>query len=560
MAVDVAIEITGVDGIDKKMLIDGLSISTYPSDANTNNELIERLAGKGVKEITTALQTFGYYEPLVNYSVRTVDKKLSVNYQVTLGKPVIVQLIDIVITGDGMADTVLLKWKSDFPLKTGERLNQLKYEDAKRELMRILHNRGYFKQQFLQRAINVDTQAKIASIIIRLDTGARHHYGEIQFTQGEDVFDQNYLKNFISFDSGGEFETSDLIESQQHFAMSDEFQSVEVEPLLNKIENEQVPIAIRLNPKKPNKYELGAGYATDTGPRIFASIERRQVTRTGHRAKANIQLSKVKSLINASYRIPLTKPYSDYMMFSGERKSEDTDTVVSQTNTMSLDTTYALANWLRTISFSYLREHYELNNDEVKDSKLLIPGITFEYVHEKPQDKNRFNWQFNVGLKGADTSVVSDTSFAQANMYAWLRFPLTTESRLVNYTKLGYSWTSEFKELPASQRYFTGGDYTIRGYTYNSLGPVDANNVLIGGEELFVTSLEFQHRIGVDLYGNVFYDFGNAFNKNDFVAKSGAGVGVGWGFPFGSLHLYAASALSDEGNPWRLHLTVGAEL
>lgn len=555
-----SIQLQGTQNIDKDMLIKNLSISNYPSVNDGNEEIVDRLTKKGINELTLALQTFGYYQATVLYSTTTDNDKLSIVYKVTLGKPVIINVIDIEISGDGNNDPLLVKWKTDYSLKVGDILNQHKYEDNKRELLRLLYNRGFFKYHFIDRKIEVDTNTNFATIVLHLDTGLRYVYGDINFSQNRNVFNSEYLENFLTFKSGQSFLITDLITSQQHFSISDEFQSIEIEPLINKIENDAVPIDIRLNEKKPTKYELGAGYATDTGPRAFASVERRQVTRSGHRAKAKVQVSRIKSLITASYQVPLTKPYTDYLKLTGERTSEDSDTVVSQTNTVSLDMTYGLPNWLRTISLSYLFEHYELADEEVKDSKLLIPGISFEYIHDKPQDKDKTNWQFNIGFKGADTSVVSDTSFAQANMNTWLRYPLTSESRLVNYTKIGYSWTSEFKELPASQRYFTGGDYTIRGYTYNSLGPEDSDGVLIGGEQLLVTSLEYQHRIGTDLYGNLFYDIGNAFNKNDFTAKSGAGFGVGWGFPFGSLRLYAASALSKDGHPWRLHLTVGAEL
>ena len=57
-----------------------------------------------------------------------------------------------------------------------------------------------------------------------------------------------------------------------------------------------------------------------------------------------------------------------------------------------------------------------------------------------------------------------------------------------------------------------------------------------------------------------FYDIGNAFNDASSIdAASGAGVGVRWASPVGMVRVDVASALSEEGNPWRLHITFGPD-
>ena len=82
---------------------------------------------------------------------------------------------------------------------------------------------------------------------------------------------------------------------------------------------------------------------------------------------------------------------------------------------------------------------------------------------------------------------------------------------------------------------------------------------MVGGENLLVGSVEYQRQIKDGFVGSIFYDTGNAFNKNDLVLKSGSGLGIGWYLPFGSIYLYRAEALSEPDHPWRYHLTVGAE-
>lgn len=555
----VSIDIVNIGSLDKAQLLQSLSIYRYRDSTYLSDDLIQRLVKKGIDELKISVQTLGYYQTVISSQIDHVKDSWKVTYSMKLGDPVRIKNISIVVSGEGENDEFIKKWKNNFPLKPTQTMNQLKYENAKTELIRTLFNRGYFNYRFITHKILINPDENSAVIEINIDTGNRFNFGKVFFKQKDNTFENRYLDKFIAFQTGDPFISSALIATQNNFASSDEFQSIEIEPLVDKKHGNDVPVSVSLIARKPIKLEYGAGYATDTGPRASASIERKRITRSGHRANVSFQLSRVKSTFNVGYRIPLKKPYSDFLSFSGKRETEDSDTVKSQKNTISLNTTYTLASWLRTAFINYESEHYEIG-DGINDSILLIPGIQFDYLHKVIPPKTKMHWRLSLSLKGAYDRIISDTSFAQAYASGWIRLPFSEKARFIAHSKIGHSWTSEFEELPASQRFFTGGDYTVRGYAYNSLGPEDANGKVLGGENLVVGSIEFQHQIMPDIDASIFYDTGNAFNKNDLTLKSGAGVGIGWNFPFGSLHLYRAVALSEPGHPWRFHLTVGADI
>lgn len=54
----------------------------------------------------------------------------------------------------------------------------------------------------------------------------------------------------------------------------------------------------------------------------------------------------------------------------------------------------------------------------------------------------------------------------------------------------GSTWTDEFYQLPASVRFFAGGSQSVRGYAYNSLGPVNENGQVVGGRQANLLSLQ----------------------------------------------------------------------
>ena len=68
-------------------------------------------------------------------------------------------------------------------------------------------------------------------------------------------------------------------------------------------------------------------------------------------------------------------------------------------------------------------------------------------------------------------------------------------------------------DLPPSLRFYAGGDRSVRGYTYQSLGPKDASGNVIGGKHLLVGSVEVEYAISKSWSMALFYDVGNAFNN-----------------------------------------------
>jgi outer membrane protein assembly factor BamA len=65
--------------------------------------------------------------------------------------------------------------------------------------------------------------------------------------------------------------------------------------------------------------------------------------------------------------------------------------------------------------------------------------------------------------------------------------------------------------VPPSERFFAGGDTTVRGFERDRLGPLDINGDPIGGEGLFVLNEELRFPIYSMLGGVIFYDAGNVY-------------------------------------------------
>jgi translocation and assembly module TamA len=119
---------------------------------------------------------------------------------------------------------------------------------------------------------------------------------------------------------------------------------------------------------------------------------------------------------------------------------------------------------------------------------------------------------------------------------------------------------SNIELIPASQRFFTGGDQTVRGYDYESLATTDANGELIGGRYLNVASAEYSFKVADRWRAAVFTDTGRAFNNRDEPWHKSIGIGARWLSPVGQIRVDFAVPIDDEEKGWRLHIFIGPPL
>jgi len=114
--------------------------------------------------------------------------------------------------------------------------------------------------------------------------------------------------------------------------------------------------------------------------------------------------------------------------------------------------------------------------------------------------------------------------------------------------------------LPASQRFFAGGDQSVRGYSYQSLGRRDAAGLLVGGKYLSTYSIEAEYRIKGNWGAAVFFDAGSADDDPSSKLYRGTGLGLRYRAPVGTVQIDLAYPLDDplggHHHPLRPHIGI----
>ena len=554
----VSVEISGLSKVMETNVRLYLSIEQQKNHPLITAGRLQRLHKKALQEISTALQPFGYYRPVVDSSlVKSDTGEWRASYTIDPGPALPIAEFNFQISTEMGKDPEFVNLLQKQAPQTGNPFNHLVYEDFKDSLARLAAERGYFDAKFTEHRVEIDLNNYAARIYLNYEGGARYHFGDVLLKQ--DVLNDEFLRRFIPFKKGDPYTFNKLIQLKQVLNDSYYFQTSDVStgqlvPGLN-----EVPVVVALTPRKNNRYEFGLGYGTDTGAHTRFGWQVPRINNDGHRFSTDIEISEIGHSVFANYRVPVLNPRTDQIVYSIGEEVEDFEDTDSTLRTLGVSLIHSRGDWRETLSLNYQQEDFVSGDDE-GDSTLLIPGISWSRTWGRDFINVLDGLRFDLSLSGANESLISDTDFNQLRGHLKFISSLSLRNRMIARGEFGSTSTSEFDELPSSVRFFSGGAQSVRGFKYQSLGPTDASGDVVGGRYLVLGSIEFEHYFGDRWGAAVFFDIGNAMDDLDDDLERGAGFGLRWKSPVGPVRIDLASAISRDGKPWRLHINIGPDL
>lgn len=556
--VNLNIEIHGVEDIIEKNIRQFLSIEQQKNHALLSEGRLRHLHRKAATEITQALQPYGYYKPEIKAELSEVKPtQWLATYTLNPGPPIPISEFNITLSEEIKNDPEFQTLLEEISLHKGDTFNHIEYEKIKTSLARLAAERGYFQAIFTEHRVEINLKTYDVRIHLNYNGGKRYHFGKV--TLNQDVLDPLFLHKYITFKQGDPYSLSDLIDLQQALSDSDYFSSVEVVTEKVAENSDEVPITVNLAPRNRNRYSIGLGYGTDTGARAKFGWEMPQVNRNGHRLSTEAKVSELGYSVGIQYRVPVLNPRTDQMIYSAGVNNEKTTTSDSTVSTIGASLNNSLGLWRQSIALNYQQEEFIVGADQGL-SKLLMPSISLSRTWGRNIIYTIDGLRFDIGLRGANTSLLSDNNFLQLQGGLKAISSLGQNNRIIARGKLGTTWTDDFRQLPSSVRFFAGGAQSVRGYAYQSLGPLDNFGNVIGGRHLMIGSIEFEHSLSDKWGAAIFYDAGNAYDYIDDKLEHGAGIGFRWKSPIGPVRFDIASAISLPGQPWRLHINIGPDL
>jgi translocation and assembly module TamA len=509
------------------------------------------------RRASAAAQAVGYYEASINIHFENTKSCWRVLITVTAGRPVTITEVAVRLEGEAEDDLAFSELIRNSPLQVGAILRHNDYQSMRDSLLRMANQRGYFDQQMTEHRLEVDLAAYSARIYLTLVSGRRHRFGNFHLQQ--DILYAHTASRYLRFSSGDYWDSDLLLASQQALLGSGYFTTARLERGSADPDTLEVPATLYLSERPRRAWLAGIGVSTDTGPRLRLGYEDRYVNQQGHRWHVDSEFSPLIRAASSSYEIPLRDPVRDRLVISTGYRLEDNESARSEQLKLGGSLISGIGGgWVLTRSLDYERENFTVG-DQSNTIELVMPGVQMQKSRSNNPIYPRRGWKVSLGLRGTHPDISSTEAFLQSRVSTKAVIPLGP-ARLLGRIDTGQTIVNDVTTLPATVRFFAGGDTSVRGFAYQTLGPSDAAGDTIGGRHLLVSSLEMDFPLTSRWHPAIFSDAGNAFNETDEMnIRFSAGVGIRWRSPLGPIRIDVARPV-DADRSWRLHLSMGPDL
>lgn len=536
--------------------ISGTLLTNVQNTFKTKQEALQKLDTEKINtfydeapdEIKKALEPFGYFNIKIKSKIFRRGNVWYADYYITLNRPVKITSIDLKIFGNGAQNDLFQKIPHNLPMKVGDVLEVDKYEATKKLLFDTAGNLGYLNASLLKKEIRINLANYSAQITLYFDTGVRYYFGTAVFSKTP--FSETFLRKFLNFKENEPYSSAKVDELRDTLSNSSFFQEVFITPEVSLDKSHTVPLKINLTPRKARQYSFGLGYGTDTGIRGLFGVEFRHLTKNGQSFKTLLRASERAADLEAHYLIPGKNPAKDLYDVSAAFSTLDQDYGRATTFTTAAAYITMLKKWQQTIKLSFLTEHYKINDDPWEHAALIMPGIGWLLNNADDLIHPTKGYSVNLNLQGSSEALGSTSSFVQSYLNVKFIQPFVADSQLVARGTLGYTAMNHLENLPLTLQYFAGGMQSIRGYSYNAIGP---------GRDLTVGSVELRHRVWDGWYGTVFLDAGNSTESFMPELKKSVGVGALYQSPIGLVQITFAKAVDEPGTPGKIQFSIGPE-
>ncbi len=528
-----------------------------------------RLIAAAPVQVKELLQTEGYFDPqvqivpLAGSEDRRVRLDLQPGPRVRVGRLTLEaegELATAAAAGDEYARGVLAELRRNWRLREGDAFRNPDWSDAKAAAVARLRAAGYAGAQWAGTAAEVDTKTHEARLFLVVDSGPLYRYGRLN-VEGLATQDLQTVQHIAAFPVGTPVSESLLLDYQERLQKAGLFDSVTVTLDPDPDKAAAATIDVRLHEAPLQVWTIGLGVSANTGPRTSVEHLYRRVFGYPVTARNKIEWGGLRQAWDGEVSTHTGEGlYRNLVGGAVERLESDSDIVLSQR--VRLGRTQDTQRIERLYYVEAERSARTTLGDTSTKSNTVALSYNYHWVWRSldsvvlPTDGSTWSLQGGIGRShGTDAeSGPFGRAYGRATWYLPIGRAWYGQLRL----ELGQVFRNDAVAVPESQLFRAGGDDSVRGYSYRSLGPL-VDGVVSGGNTLFTGSVELARPFTASLpslWGAVFVDAGNAADDWGTLSPAlGAGIGLRWRSPAGPLRL--DWAYGREVRKSRLHFSVG---
>ncbi len=503
------------------------------------------------------LATEGYFSPQVESAVEWVGDDWRVDYSIVPGVRTQVRSVKLDFDG-GLKmgeDNAGLRARIErsFLLKQGMPFRQADWDKAKLMVLRSLLGDVYPTARIAASEARIDPAAHAADLTLTVDSGPAFVYGA-PVIKGVKRYPEAIVRNLNPMNPGQPYSQQDLLDYQAALEASSYFAqatvSVDPDPELASA----LPIQVEVVERPEKRFSVGAGISTDTGARVQASWLHRNILDRGMRLKFDTRIDTRRQTGTAELAWP-RNAHGYENSLGVQLKQEDIEGEKTRSTLLAAKRNRLRGKIETTLSLQYQTEDQRIADEVNTRNQALTLNYAWTQRNAGRSFYPRRGYVLNLQGGGALESLLSDTSFLRLYGRHTQYVPVGKNGRLVLRGELGSVLAQSRDGIPTDFLFRAGGDNSVRGYAYQSLGRT-LNGAVESVRYLATGTVEYNHFFDRNWGMALFVDAGNAADSAaSFSPVFGYGVGARYSSPVGPINLDLAYGEATQ--KFRLHFSLG---
>ena len=569
----VTVDVDGGDSALKNAVMDASSLYKLRKDAPPDGDALARRAESDFGPIIDAMWGAGYYDASVTISVDRANlsilssdiagfARVAESYRNRAAAPVSINvnrgplftLRSIRVLGAGGAEFS----EPELPtrivrLKPGDAAAASDLRAAQARIVDYFRNQGRPLAKVASVVPVVDHAAHVMDVTFTIDPGPIATFGEATMS-GPNNFDPAIARSFLYVHPGDPYSPRAIEDARNTIRQIPAVGGVRITEGTTLDAYGRLPYTVDVEDRLPYAFGASAKYSTTNGPagqvywedrNVFGGAERLRLQADVFYAPPwfvtsqdirSFSIDDIGWRFSASFLKPaLWGTPNDLLVDAlGERVStsgagflgyqvEDADATVALRHRFTEDF------WVQ----AGIEAQTGVSTDILGRINYTLVGVPVSANYDTTDSKldPTRGVRVNASVAGYPTALGSTVDLVQAKARASAYYALDPDSRFVlaGLIGAGAMGGAALDDIPANWRFYAGGGGSVRGYAYNSLGPIGPFGAVIGGRSLIQASAELRVKV-TDTIGVVpFFDAGNAYASNfpNFSAPLYKAVGIG---------------------------------
>lgn len=401
--------------------------------------------------------------------------------------------------------------------------------DAEQEWLAYARARGYPFARYAARTYTPDHDARLLHVRLELDPGPAAVWGETSIT-GLVRVREGFIRGELELDPGEPFHPARLDETRARLIRLGLFSSVSLTHADHLEEDGRLPVALTLRERRPRTISTGVRYTTDEGAGARVEWEHRNLGGRAERLRLTGDAGESLRALEARLTMPqFGRPRQRLILTS--RAAEENPEAYNSRNVRAsalLEQEWRQVFWTRGGLAFRLSDVGQFEEDENFAFLSLPAGFEWNTSRDLLDPRSGFRL---VGRAEPFYDLERKNRGFLKTSATLNRYQRLTRDRswiLAGRVTAGSITGAGAERVPADERFYAGGGGSVRGYAYQSLGPLRDDDPL-GGRSLLEVSGEVRAQVSETLGFVLFLDGGTVYEATvpDFDEPFRWGTGIG---------------------------------